>query len=47
VRAEQRSLEATLGMRVRIKDRKGKGKITIEYGSLEDFDQVVTLLKRR
>jgi ParB family chromosome partitioning protein len=45
VRAEQRSLEAALGMRVRIKDRKGKGKITIEYGTLEDFDRVVGMLK--
>ncbi len=47
VRAEQRSLEAALGMRVRIRDRKGKGKITIEYGTLEDFDHVVSLLKRK
>ena len=45
VRAEQRSLEALLGMRVRIRDRKGKGKITIEYATLEDFDRVVTMLK--
>jgi ParB family transcriptional regulator, chromosome partitioning protein len=45
VRAEQRSLEAILGMRVRIRDRKGKGKITIEYATLEDFDRVVTMLK--
>jgi ParB family chromosome partitioning protein len=45
VRAAQRSLEAALGMRVRIRDRKGKGKITIEYGTLEDFDRVVMMLK--
>jgi ParB family chromosome partitioning protein len=45
VRAAQRSLEAVLGMRVRIRDRKGKGKITIEYGTLEDFDRVVGMLK--
>jgi ParB family chromosome partitioning protein len=45
VRAEQRSLEAILGMRVRIRDRKGKGKIMIEYATLEDFDRVVTMLK--
>jgi ParB family chromosome partitioning protein len=45
VRAAQRSLETVLGMRVRIRDRKGKGKITIEYGTLEDFDRVVTMLK--
>jgi len=45
VRAAQRSLETILGMKVRIRDRKGKGKITIEYGTLEEFDQVVRMLK--
>jgi ParB family chromosome partitioning protein len=45
VRAAQRQLETVLGMRVRIRDRKGKGKITIEYGTLEDFDRVVGMLK--
>ena len=45
VRAEQRALETVLGMRVRIRDRKCKGKITIEYATLEDFDRVVTMLK--
>ncbi len=45
VRAEQRSLEAILGLRVRIRDRKGKGKILIEYGTIEEFDRVVTMLK--
>jgi ParB family chromosome partitioning protein len=45
VRAAQRQLEQVLGMRVRIRDRKGKGKITIEYASLEDFDRVVKMLK--
>ena len=39
------SLETILGMKVRIRDRKGKGKITIEYGTLEDFDRVVRMLK--
>jgi len=45
VRAAQRSLETVLGMRVRIRDRNGKGKITIEYGTLEDFDRVVGMLQ--
>jgi ParB family chromosome partitioning protein len=45
VRAAQRTLEAALGMRVRIRDRKGKGKIIIEYSTLEDFDRVVKMLK--
>ncbi|MGA6987820.1 MAG: ParB/RepB/Spo0J family partition protein [Terriglobales bacterium] len=45
VKAAQRSLEEVLGMRVRIRDRKGRGKIVIEYGALEDFDRVVRMLK--
>jgi ParB family transcriptional regulator, chromosome partitioning protein len=45
VRAAQRDLERVLGMRVRIRDRNNKGKITIEYGTLEDFDRVVGALK--
>jgi ParB family chromosome partitioning protein len=45
VKAAQRDLERILGMRVRIRDRKGKGKITIEYAGLEDFDRVVGMLK--
>jgi ParB family chromosome partitioning protein len=45
VRAAQRTLETILGMRVRIRDRKGKGKITIEYGTIDDFDRVVGMLK--
>jgi ParB family chromosome partitioning protein len=47
VKAAQRSLETVLGMRVRIRDRKGKGKITIEYSSLEDFDRIMTILKQK
>ena len=45
VRAAQTELEQALGVRVRINDRKGKGKIVIEYASLEDFDRVVEMLK--
>ena len=44
VRAAQRKLEEILGVRVRIRDRKGKGKITLEYSTLEDFDRVVAML---
>jgi len=47
VRAAQSELQRILGCRVRISDRKGKGKIVIEYGSLEDFDRVVEMLGRR
>jgi len=45
VRAIQSELEQILQCKVRISDRKGKGKIQIEYGSLEDFDRVVEMLK--
>jgi ParB family chromosome partitioning protein len=45
VRAAQRDLERALGMRVRIRDRNNKGKITIEYSTLEDFDRVVGVLR--
>jgi ParB family chromosome partitioning protein len=45
VRAAQRDLEQRLGMRVRIRDRRGKGKIVIEYSSLEDYDRVLEMLK--
>ncbi len=45
VRAAQTDLERVLGVRVRIKDRKGKGRIVIEYATLEDFDRVLEMLK--
>src|SRR6266849_1050299 len=45
VRAVQTEMERALGMRVRIRDRKGKGRIVIEYATLEDFDRVVEMLK--
>jgi ParB family transcriptional regulator, chromosome partitioning protein len=45
VRAAQQELERTLGVRVRIRDRRGKGKIVIEYATLEDFDRVLEMLK--
>ena len=45
VRAAQTELERVLGVRVRIKDRKGKGRIVIEYATLEDFDRVLEMLK--
>jgi ParB family chromosome partitioning protein len=44
VRAAQVELERSLGARVQIKDRRGKGKIVIQYSSLEDFDRVVEIL---
>jgi ParB family chromosome partitioning protein len=44
VRAAQTEMERTLGMRVRIKDRSGKGKIVIEYASVDDYERVVEML---
>jgi len=45
VRAAQRELEQILGVKVRIRDRKGKGKITLEYSTIEDYDRVLGMLK--
>jgi ParB family chromosome partitioning protein len=47
VRAAQLDMERTLGMRVKIKDRNGKGKIVIEYASVDDYERVTTLLRGR
>ena len=44
VRAAQMELERLLGLRVQIRDHKGKGKITIAYSTLEDFDRVVEMI---
>ena len=45
VRSAQLAMERILGMRVRIKDRNGKGKIVIEYATVDDYERVVELLK--
>jgi ParB family transcriptional regulator, chromosome partitioning protein len=45
VRAAQTEMERTLGMRVRIKDRNGKGKIVIEYATVDDYERVVEMLR--
>lgn len=44
VRDAQMEMERCLGVRVQIKDHNGKGKIVIEYKSLEDFDRVLETL---
>jgi len=41
VKEAQRQLERGLGVRVTIKDRNGRGKILLEYNSLEDFDRII------
>jgi ParB family chromosome partitioning protein len=45
VRAAQLEMERILGVRVRIRDRKGKGKIVIEYASVDDYDRVMDALR--
>jgi len=45
VRSAQTDMERTLGMRVRIKDRHGKGKIVIEYASVDDYERVTAMLR--
>jgi ParB family transcriptional regulator, chromosome partitioning protein len=45
VRAAQTDMERTLGMRVRIRDRHGKGKIVIEYASVDDYERVTSMLR--
>jgi len=47
VRAAQLDLERMLGVRVRIRDRKGKGKIVIEYSTVDDYERVVEMLRGR
>jgi ParB family chromosome partitioning protein len=44
VREAQDRLQRTLGLRVRIEDKKGKGRVIIEYAGLEDFDSILTAL---
>jgi len=44
VKEAEKLLQRSLGVRVTINDRKGKGKILIEYASLEDFDRILEAL---
>jgi len=45
VRAAQFELERLLGVKVKIRDRKGKGKIVIEYSTVDDYERVVGMLR--
>ena len=44
VREAEQQLQRSLGLRVQIQDKNGKGKIVLEYRSLEDFDRVLEML---
>lgn len=44
VREAQTRLQRTLGLKVHIEDKHGKGRVIIEYTGLEDFDAILTAL---
>jgi ParB family chromosome partitioning protein len=44
VREVQVQLQAALGLKVRIEDKKGRGRVIIEYGKLEEFDRLLEKL---
>jgi ParB family transcriptional regulator, chromosome partitioning protein len=47
VKQAETELERALGVRVTITDRKGKGKILLEYSSLDDFDRILAALSAK
>jgi len=44
VHEAQDRLQRRLGLKVRIEDKKGKGRVIIEYSGLEDFDAILSAL---
>jgi ParB family chromosome partitioning protein len=46
VREVADQLQRALGLRVTIEDKKGRGKVIIEYAKLEDFDELLEKLSR-
>ena len=44
VREAQDNLRRSLGLKVTIDDKNGKGKVVIEYSGIEDFDAILTAL---
>ena len=45
VREARDLLQRALGLKVTIEDRRGKGRVIIEYSSLEDFDELLETLE--
>ncbi len=45
VKEAEQELQRALGVRVTITDRNGRGKILLEYTSLEDFDRILEVMK--
>jgi ParB family chromosome partitioning protein len=44
VKEAQMQLQRALGLKVRIEDRNGKGRVIIDYSSVEDFDAILEAL---
>ncbi|MEO7030381.1 MAG: ParB/RepB/Spo0J family partition protein [Acidobacteriaceae bacterium] len=44
VRDAQDQLRRSLGLKVTIEDKKGKGRVIIEYGGVDDFDAILSAL---
>lgn len=44
VKEAQDSIQRRVGLRTRIEDKRGRGKVIIEYRSLEDFDRLLEML---
>ena len=44
MREAEDQLRRRLGLKVRIEDKKGKGRVIIEYSGLEDFDALMEML---
>ena len=47
VREAQEQLRRSLGLKVSIEDKKGRGRVIIEYSGIEDFDAILTALGDR
>jgi ParB family chromosome partitioning protein len=47
VREAEDQLRRALGLRVSIEDKKGKGRVIIEYSGIEDFDSILSALGSR
>uniref|UniRef100_A0A7V4XSA0 ParB/RepB/Spo0J family partition protein n=1 Tax=Acidobacterium capsulatum TaxID=33075 RepID=A0A7V4XSA0_9BACT len=46
VREAQDQMQRALGLKVRIEDKKGRGRVIIEYSGLEDFDALLEMLTK-
>jgi ParB family chromosome partitioning protein len=44
VREAQNQIQRRLGLKVRIEDKRGKGRVIIEYTGVEDFDAILAAL---